>query len=184
MKRLPTFLLSLFATGALAGPVKITVQGGETDQTNAIVTFDAPKDWAGGHYVFSGRGGTIVSQLQVNADGKAVMIVLEIGKGETINFLPTPAALPVEPYGIKAKKAGKVLRFVDHEDGMAKPLFDYQMEAGDVPEGMPPIFKHGAHLHPVYSPSGRMVTGNHPADHPWHRGLRSAYWREMTCMPC
>ncbi len=49
------------------------------------------------------------------------------------------------------------------------------MAAGPVPEGVLPIFSHGAHLHPVFSPSGKLVTGNHPSDHRWHRGIWLAW---------
>lgn len=72
---------------------------------------------------------------------------------------------------ITAEKSGSVLHF--SIGGNA--LCDYQMEPGDVPEGVNPIFKHGAHLHPVYSPSGKLVTGNHQADHPWQRGVWLAW---------
>jgi hypothetical protein len=40
-----------------------------------------------------------------------------------------------------------------------------------VPEGVAAAFAHGAHLHPIYSPSGKLVTGNHQPDHPWQRGV-------------
>jgi hypothetical protein len=72
---------------------------------------------------------------------------------------------------VRAEELGSVLRFT--VDGQA--ICDYQMEAGDVPAGVSTVFKHGAHLHPVYSPSGKLVTGNHPEDHRWHRGIWMAW---------
>ena len=72
---------------------------------------------------------------------------------------------------IQVSEEGAVLRIT--ADG--KPLCDYQMEAGAVPEGVSEIFKHGAHLHPIYTPSGKVVTGNHPPDHRWHRGVWMAW---------
>jgi hypothetical protein len=56
-----------------------------------------------------------------------------------------------------------------------QPIAVYQMEAGAVPPGVNKVFAHGAHLHPIYSPSGRVVTGNHPPDHRWHRGVWMAW---------
>lgn len=56
-----------------------------------------------------------------------------------------------------------------------KPIVGYQMQPGDVPAGVPEHFRHGAHLHPIYSPSGKLVTGNHPPDHRWHRGIWFAW---------
>ena len=72
---------------------------------------------------------------------------------------------------IQAEKLGAVLRFSIG----GKAICDYQMEPGDVPEGVNAIFKHGAHLHPVYSPTGKLVTGNHQPDHPWQRGIWLAW---------
>jgi hypothetical protein len=72
---------------------------------------------------------------------------------------------------ITAEKHGSVLRFATRNG----TICDYQMEAGEVPDGVAAVFKHGAHLHPVYSPSGKLVTANHPADHRWHRGIWMAW---------
>jgi len=72
---------------------------------------------------------------------------------------------------ITAEKLGSVLHFAIN----GKTICDYQMETGDVPEGVDQVFKHGAHLHPICSPSGKLVTGNHPDDHRWHRGVWMAW---------
>lgn len=81
-----------------------------------------------------------------------------------------PAQMCCADYTVKQEK-GKLTLAAD-----GRPVLTYQMEPGEVPEGMSPIFRHGAHLHPVYSPSGRLVTGNHPPDHPWQRGV----WMSWT----
>ena len=67
--------------------------------------------------------------------------------------------------------AGNVLKFATG----GRAICSYQMQPGDVPAGVDPIFQHGAHLHPVHTPSGRCVTGNHQADHPWQRGIWMAW---------
>ena len=72
---------------------------------------------------------------------------------------------------IQVEKLGSSLHFSTG----GKAICDYQMEAGEVPAGVSAVFKHGAHLHPVYSPSGKLVTGNHPEDHRWHRGIWIAW---------
>lgn len=72
---------------------------------------------------------------------------------------------------ISAEKLGSALHFAIE----GKSICDYQMEPGNVPEGVNENFMHGAHLHPIYSPSGRLVTGNHQPDHPWQRGVWLAW---------
>ena len=68
---------------------------------------------------------------------------------------------------ITAEKTGSVVRFAIE----GKTICDYQMEPGELPEGVAASFAHGAHLHPIYSPNGKLVTGNHQPDHPWQRGV-------------
>ena len=77
------------------------------------------------------------------------------------------SALSCNAEQIRVQKEDAVIRF----SAGGKTICDYQMEPGSVPEGVNEIFKHGAHLHPVYSPSGKLVTANHQPDHPWQRGV-------------
>lgn len=88
-----------------------------------------------------------------------------------LSFLFVLAVLTCSAADITAEKTGSVLHFTIS----GKTICDYQMEAGDVPEGVDQVFKHGAHLHPICSPSGKLVTGNHPDDHRWHRGVWMAW---------
>ena len=68
---------------------------------------------------------------------------------------------------ITTEQKGSLLHFATE----GKPICGYQMEPGEVPQGVSEVFKHGAHFHPMYSPSGKLVTGDHQSDHPWQRGV-------------
>jgi hypothetical protein len=72
---------------------------------------------------------------------------------------------------VTVQKSSDQLRFTT----AGQLICAYQMEPGEVPEDVDPVFKHGAHLHPIHSPSGKLVTGNHPEDHRWHRGVWFAW---------
>ena len=72
---------------------------------------------------------------------------------------------------ITAEKTGTVVHFAIK----GETICDYQMEPGELPTGVDAVFAHGAHLHPIYSPSGKLVTGNHSEDHRWHRGVWMAW---------
>jgi hypothetical protein len=74
---------------------------------------------------------------------------------------------PARSADITAETSGSVVRFAIS----GKTICDYQMQPGELPEGVAASFAHGAHLHPIYSPSGKVVTGNHQPDHPWQRGV-------------
>ena len=56
-----------------------------------------------------------------------------------------------------------------------QPMFTYRMEPGPRPEGVPPIYAHGAYLHPVFTPAGKLVTGDFPPDHRHQRGIFFAW---------
>lgn len=145
----------------------IVVEGGAVERAPALVTFDAPADLRGA-WVTTGSGAPM--PVQVDDQGKAVVVIPKLAANETLTLKPTtPPFAPEIP--VNATKQGSVLRFTKG----AEPMFDYQMEAGDVPVGVSEVFKHGAHLHPIYSPSGLLVTGNHPPDHRWHRGVWMAW---------
>ena len=68
---------------------------------------------------------------------------------------------------LQTEQVGSILRLRHGE----QVICDYQTTPGEVPPGVDPVFRHGAHLHPIYSPSGKVVTGNHQPDHPWQRGV-------------
>lgn len=86
-----------------------------------------------------------------------------------ISFSLAAASLGAD--GIAVEKGDRVLNFTVN----GKPMFTYQMEAGAVPEGVPEIYAHGAYLHPVFTPSGKLVTGNFPPDHRHQRGIFFAW---------
>jgi hypothetical protein len=146
---------------------KVTVRAGDHERSGSVVTFAAPKDFGTVGTLRADDGQTL--PVQVDAAGRAFFVEPQLAKGAAKTYLlktgePAPASLVAE-------KSGGVLNFAVG----GQPLFGYQMPPGAVPEGTAPIFAHGAHLHPIFSPSGRLVTGNHPVDHPWHRGIWMAW---------
>ena len=166
MKPLLACSLALISSVPLHA-ASIVVQGGAVERSPAIVTFDAPADLREA-WVSSGQGAPL--PVQVDDKGKAVIVIPHLAANETLTLSPTtPPFAPEMP--VSATKEGSVLRFTKGTE----PMFAYQMEAGDVPPGVSEVFKHGAHLHPIYSPSGLLVTGNHPPDHRWHRGVWMAW---------
>lgn len=168
--------LGLLAQVQGAAPlIRLNVTGGTPDQTPAIVTFDVPPDWKGEHLLAS-PDGAVQATLQVGETGRAAMVLNRSGRNEplVLSRLTQPLTAQQFRWSIKEEDGRLRIQRVDG-NGKSMPVFEYQMQAGDVPEGVPEVFRHGAHLHPVYSPSGRLLTGNHPADHRWHRGIWMAW---------
>ena len=143
-----------------------TIHAGEQDRRASIVTFAAPEELRGAALLISGD---VSIPVQIDAAGTAVFIEPQLARGASRTYSLVKGECPA---GISAEQIGDKLEFRGAE---GQPLFSYQMDAGPVPEGVLPIFSHGAHLHPVFSPSGKLLTGNHPSDHRWHRGIWLAW---------
>ena len=151
----------------LAGEWKLTVHAGAYDRSGSIVRFPAPENLRGAALLDLGDGASV--PVQIDDAGGAVFIAPALAKGATKTFvLKTAASLPAI---VTAEKSRDLLKF----STAGQPFFAFQMEAGAVPDGVDPIFRHGAHLHPIFTPAGKLVTGNHPADHRWHRGIWMAW---------
>ncbi len=151
----------------LAAEWKLTVRAGAQDRSGSIVSFTAPKELRGAAALAAADGATI--PVQVDDLGRAFFIEPKLAKGATKSYVLKNAG--TQSTTIAAEKSGDVLKFT----AAGQPFFSFQMEPGPVPDGVLPIFRHGAYLHPVFSPSGLLVTGDHPPDHRWHRGIWLAW---------
>ncbi|TLD69523.1 hypothetical protein FEM03_16300 [Phragmitibacter flavus] len=170
---------TVFLLGALVGPLsllaadpdaprKITVSAGDVDRVESPVRFEVPGLSAG---IYGLKSEGVQTVLQVDASGWGVMVEPKLAKGESKVYEIAPASMEEATEQVIAKVEGDVLAFV----GAGGPLLSYQMGASKVPEGTSEIFSHGAYLHPVFSPGGKVVTADYPADHQHHRGIWMAW---------
>ena len=173
--------LPLFAwlttAAAIANDWQLTIRAGDHDRSESIVTFAAPDEWKGKQFTIHELG----TALQVDESGHAVFLLKKLARGESMTCTLAPALPVFGTTGIFTKKDGSTLEVRDvpvrarGDEDNSRTIFRYQMEPGPVPDGVLPVFSHGAHLHPVFSPSGKLVTGDHPPDHRWHRGIWFAW---------
>lgn len=56
-----------------------------------------------------------------------------------------------------------------------RTILTYNKRSPSVPEGIDPIYQRSGFLHPVKSPSGKIVTAAFPFDHPHQQGIFSAW---------
>ncbi len=69
------------------------------------------------------------------------------------------------------KKTGALYMFSGE-----RPVLSYQMKTLDPPEGVSPLYRRSAFLHPVYSPGGEILTRIQAPDHYHHYGI----WNPWT----
>jgi hypothetical protein len=171
-------LIPVTSTRALAAERTITIEAGEYDRTNTIVSFTLGDKW---------HDQTLVAKeadipVQVDSEGRATLMLPTLAKGTSRTLTLTPAS-PVTGAtgGIDVVPGDGSLNLIAKPAANTSPqvsslIATYQMTPGPVPAGTSEAFAHGAHLHPVYSPSGKLLTANHPPDHPHQRGI----WMSWT----
>jgi hypothetical protein len=168
---LPSLLgiLLLGNCGLRAAEWSITVKAGEFDRTNTVVEFSVPKELFGNFTLRDNANSAW--PLQIDGTGRAVYIEPQLGRGisKTYTLVPTEKL----PDVITVDKTGTVVKVCAEPN--RKPIFHYQSEPGPVPEGVLEAFKHGAYLHPVFTPAGHVVTADNPPDHLHQRGIFFAW---------
>src|SRR5688500_14103688 len=151
----------------------ITVAAGAFDRHDTIVTFTIP-EVKGSALLFlnDGKGPTVPTQL--GANGEVTFVLPELKAGETRTYSiavgrPAPAPGPVPPKpAVEARLDGAVVRVT----ASGKPVLTYQAQPGEFPRpDIKPVFKRGGYIHPVFTPEGRAITDDYPADHPHHHGI-------------
>ena len=101
-----------------------------------------------------------------NPFGDLVFVLPRIGRQSVKRFNITGGSQPAE--GVHADiQEGKVT-LVDY----GKKVFTYQGNKTALPRSdIKPIFQRGGYIHPLYSPSGRLVTDDYSPNHVHHHGI-------------
>jgi hypothetical protein len=148
-----------------ANQVRITIFAGDFDRSECVVEVALPSGNRSPQLLLvDASGRTVPAQ---STKGRLTFLEPSLRHGESRTYEIRPNPTSSKTLEMTANRAATSVQF--NQGG--RRLFDYQTAPGDVPVGVPEHFKHGAHLHPVFSPSGKLVTGNHPPDHRWHRGI-------------
>jgi hypothetical protein len=75
---------------------------------------------------------------------------------------------PVTAEPVSAKRDGKQIVFFTG----GREMLRYQAEPGEFPRPeIKEAFRRGGYLHPIYTPSGRLVTDDFPTNHIHHHGI-------------
>ncbi|MCY3613776.1 MAG: PmoA family protein [Bacteroidetes bacterium] len=162
-------LLFTLVFSACGGEVLLTFEtaGGDQLRPLAIVTFEADLDK--GTYIAHDHTGKR-ADLQVDGDGRATFLMSRALPGATTRWtvrLGQDATPKVEA----ATRGDAVLIRAGGRDVVA-----YRTEKRVVPrEDIPEVYNRDGYLHPVWSPSGRVITDDYPPDHIHHHGIWAAW---------
>ena len=184
------------ATPPLTHSIPITVQAGAYDRRDSLVTCAIPadrfdpevnralQDHPVGLKILASDNGADPQQQPMIAEARQS----PNGLVRITWFLPRPIragqaahyAIDAGPTALDAPSAwrgslvpGREIA-IDHAGG--RPVFRYNLGPTTPPASQPnPYLVRDSYIHPAFSPSGALVTGDFSAFHPHHRGFFLAY---------
>ena len=152
---------------ALAATQKVTVFAGDFDRANTVVSFQLPESARNNNSLRDASGDLL--PLQVDAAGRAVYIEPSLKKGSRKTYTLARSRRESSADAVQADQStGGVVKF---SVGKA-PVLNYQAKPGEFPRpDIKPAFRRGGYLHPVFTPSGKIVTDDFPPNHLHHHGI-------------
>lgn len=180
------FLFIASAAAAAPQTVSVTVSAGDFDRRGTVVRFVLPGSLGtnidlslregGPRAIQTGRGRTaafVVDDLKAG-DSRTYRFGINENLGGLREVPPRIVTRRTEDrvqFVSEAKMLGAVVT-VQEANANSRPLLDYQAEPGALPrDNIKPAFKRGGYLHPIRTPSGRVVTDDFPPNHIHHHGV-------------
>ena len=148
---------------------EVQVSAGPIDRIESIVTFQLPPEFKATSYALRDAAGKL-TPLQIDAEHNAsfVLPLLKAGERKTYQLV---AAKPAPP-GVSVKSNANRLELTL----AGQKVFSFVGKPGSLPDNaIKPIFLRGGYIHPIYTPSGLLVTDDYPSDHYHHHGIWFAW---------
>jgi len=147
----------------------VAVSAGDYDRRDTPVRVSLPNGWR--HFTAMQAPGEPLVPLQVADDGQSWFIVPKLAKRETKLYGLKVAGSPTNRVEVKRQSGELVLSIGGRGQALA-----YRAEKLAPPRtDIKPIFTRAGYLHPIFSPSGRLITDDYPANHLHHHGLWFAW---------
>lgn len=173
-----TAFLVLFSAGLL-GPLpvqaqlaapryEVTVSAGDVDRRATVVSFSLPSNLSDGAYHLETESGRS-RPLQLGRN-RAWFVVDQLSAGQQRTYQL-----------VEGNAAPAKVELNHHERSLAisvgkQDIVRYWTDERPLPRAdLDSIYLRGGYLHPVRTPSGRIVTGDYAEDHPHHHGIWSSW---------
>lgn len=166
------FLLLPLANGA---SVELEVSAGGHDREAVPVFFDLPNSLqkAAGLVLTAIESGTAVPiQAMPGRPARVAWIVRDLPAGQTRAYRLQASEKPasVDSPVTCTNDGTRLTLLVDD-----RPVLSYNHAMLPAPEGIDSVFAKNGHIHPMYTPSGRVVTDDFPPDHAHQHGIFFAW---------
>jgi hypothetical protein len=174
-----SFAASFCAASLHAAPsVELELTAGDHDRDQTPITFLLPKKLAEFQHFKLVRAPDKQEIAVQRYPGKTAKIgwvlARPLDKGETRQYRLTAqeqAPLSAGASGVSVEDDGRSLLVNVGE----RPALRYNYEVNEGPKGMDPIYRRSGYIHPLFTPSGRELTGDFPADHPHQHAVFFAW---------
>ncbi len=159
----------LISASGHAKDFRVTFAPANVERAAQVVTFKLPTDAPPAAELHSGAT-TLPVQVR---DGQATVLIPAQKAGETLVFTLRPATRSsAAERGVEAKADRQRVHVTLH----GAPLFDYQMDKDALPRpDIKPEYKRAGYLHPIYTPTGKVVSDDYPPQHIHHHGIWSPW---------
>ncbi|MBL9200913.1 MAG: PmoA family protein [Opitutaceae bacterium] len=171
-----TAALCATVLAASARDYRLTLAPATADRAGQVIAFQLPADAPRPAQLRDAAGRAVA--LQTDADRTARFVVPWQKAGESLAFTLSAAnpKAPLDPPAVVAAPDGGHLRV---SVGGA-PALVFRLKRDDLPrEGITPHIVRAGYVHPVFSPSGKIVTDDYPSNHPHHHGIW-APWTKVS----
>lgn len=150
---------------------EVEIVNDDRPRADLALAFDLPRGLPGELLQLRDDAGAVLP-LQITTDRRAALVLPRLDARERRRFTLEPAL---------NRRLMAVAEAVRRDDSVElkvdrRPLLVYRGEKTPLPSAdVPPVLQRGGYVHPVMTPSGRIVTGDYPANHRHHHGIWSAW---------
>ena len=150
---------------------RVRVDAGDFDRAGSVVSFHLPYDLEEGLYAMSGNGSDTVI-VQVDAENRGWFILDEMAAGDYRTYTYHADANIGADDEVTYDMGSRTISYqVDN-----RPVLSYYHSENEPPDVLDDRYRRGGYIHPVYSPSGVLLTNHlNPDQHPHHSGIWSAW---------
>jgi hypothetical protein len=149
---------------------RLTVQPADVDRSGLPVEFELPGTAGRFNALRDADGRVLPLQLEGNTKAWFVPTHLPAGKARTYTLIRRREDRKAP--AVSAQQRDGVIRIA--VDG--QPVVSYQAEKSALPRpGIKDILRRGGYLHPVLTPSGRVISDDYPQKHLHHHGVWFAW---------
>ena len=174
-KFLSTACLTLYFLSVSAQAIEFEVAAGPQDRVAVPVLFELPKPLikAPGLVLTETESGSIVPIQRLPGKPPRIAWILRdlpAGKTRSYHLEKIEKPSPVDSTVTCTDDGTRLTLAVD-----GKPVVTYNHGLLPAPDGIDPVFAKNGHIHPMQTPSGRLVTDDFPPDHAHQHGIFFAW---------